>query len=422
MVTNISHSRLPRSLLIVGMNYWPETTGNAPYTTRMATHLAKIGVDVTVVCGVPYYPEWSVHEGYRGKIRMDEVVDGVRVKRFRTHIPTKQSVPQRLLFDSGFIANATMSRSHQKPDAVVGAVGWLSGLSLTAMFARRFGVPYGLIFHDLFGNTVSRLGGGGDGVMTRSARKMESSIARRSAAVGLISESFRPFLLDYGVADDRIWNLPSYTHIGAPTEDRGTTRARLGWSGNETIVVHAGNIGIKQGLDTVVDAARLAHGSNQLIRFVFLGDGSQRLALRERAIGLPNVQFIDPVPDADFPNVLSAADILLLHERRSAVETSFPSKLTSYFAVGRPVLAAVSDHRAASTVADSGAGVVVASEDAEAIIRGVARIRDDPDFMEKATHAGPDYASKHFSADVALRRTEEFVAAVTRGNSKGISE
>lgn len=410
---------LPRRLLIVGMNYWPETTGNAPYTTRMATHLANKGVDVTVICGFPYYPEWSVHEAYRGKLRMDEAVNGVKLKRFRTHIPTRQSAVQRLMFDSGFIANASLCRSVPKPDAVVGAVGWLSGLSLTAIYARRYGIPYGLIFHDLFGNTVSRIGGGGNGAMAKSARELEGRIARQSAAVGLISESFRPYLVESGVADSVIWNLPSYTHIGPPTEERSLVRQHLGWADDETIVLHAGNIGLKQGLDTVIEAARLSENVDQKNRFVFLGDGSQRPALQERAAGLINVQFIDPVPDDDFPNVLAAADILLLHERKAAVETSFPSKLTSYFSVGRPVLASVSDDRTAKTVIESGAGVVVPSEEPAAILRGIMEIVADPSFSARASLAGPAYANKHFSAEAALARTEEFVAAVTDTNTRG---
>lgn len=255
--------------------------------------------------------------------------------------------------------------------------------------------------------------------MAKSARELEGRIARQSAAVGLISESFRPYLVESGVADSVIWNLPSYTHIGPPTEERSLVRQHLGWADDETIVLHAGNIGLKQGLDTVIEAARLSENIDQKNRFVFLGDGSQRPALQERAVGLTNVQFVDPVPDDDFPNVLAAADILLLHERKAAVETSFPSKLTSYFSVGRPVLASVSDDRTAKTVIESGAGVVVPSEEPAAILRGIMEIVADPSFSARASLAGPAYANKHFSAEAALARTEEFVAAVTDTNTRG---
>ena len=102
------------------------------------------------------------------------------------------------------------------------------------------------------------------------------------------------------------------------------------------VVLHAGNMGLKQGLERVVQAAALAADTHPEMLFVLMGDGSQRAALAELATGLPNLTFMDPVSQGDFMDTLAAADILLVCESPTVLDMSLPSKLTSYMAAGRP--------------------------------------------------------------------------------------
>ena len=99
------------------------------------------------------------------------------------------------------------------------------------------------------------------------------------------------------------------------------------------VAMHSGNMGNKQDLGNVIDAARLA-GNREDIRFVLMGDGSQRAALARQAQGLDNVAFLPPAPENEYADLLAAADILLLNERATVKDMSLPSKLTSYFRSG----------------------------------------------------------------------------------------
>src|SRR6478672_5520155 len=111
-----------RRILMIGINYWPEETGNAPYTTGLAEHFALVGDDVTVLTGMTYYPQWSVRPEFRGKIRSTARVNGVMVKRYATYVPPRQTAIRRIGFEAGFFVNALAPGKIARPDVVVGVV------------------------------------------------------------------------------------------------------------------------------------------------------------------------------------------------------------------------------------------------------------------------------------------------------------
>ena len=143
-------------------------------------------------------------------------------------------------------------------------------------------------------------------------------------------------------------------------------RRRLGWAEDDVVALHSGNMGLKQGLKYLVAAARLASAP---VRVVLMGDGSQRAALEGLGAGVERLSFLPPSDSADFPDVLASADVLVVNERATAVDMSLPSKLTSYFSVGRPVVAAVpAGGGTAAEVDRSCGGVLVPPEEPVALL------------------------------------------------------
>jgi colanic acid biosynthesis glycosyl transferase WcaI len=211
-----------------------------------------------------------------------------------------------------------------------------------------------------------------------------------------------------GVAPARLWVQPNWTHLGpASTADPAATRARLGWRCDETVVLHTGNMGLKQGLENVIDAAALADrragvtGANR-VRFVLMGDGSQRTELAARGAGVRALDLRAPAPAAQYADVLAAADVLLVNERPTDVDTTLPSKLTSYLHAGRPVVAASPDvGGTAAEVRRSGAGVVVVPGDPAALLDAVDALATDPAGMAAMGAAGRAYARENLAADAA---------------------
>ena len=220
------------------------------------------------------------------------------------------------------------------------------------------------------------------------------------------------------MATERIESLPNWSHIAAPRMPREQARAQLGWAPNAVIALHAGNMGLKQGLEQVIAAARLAAESRPLLRFVLMGDGNQRQALEQLASGLPNVTFLDPQPSGWFPEVLQAADVLLLTQRASVTDMSLPGKLTSYFTAGRPVIAAVDERSAAArAVREAGAGLVLPAEDPPALLAGLGRISGDGELSARLAAAGPEFARNHLDSGESLLRAEQFVTGLLRADT-----
>ena len=119
-------------------------------------------------------------------------------------------------------------------------------------------------------------------------------------------------------------------------------REAMGWTG-EHVVLHTGNMGRKQALEVVIEAAQLCENHDHKCRFVLMGDGSQRQELERLAAGNARVEIVDGVDSDIYSDVLAAADVLLINERASVQQMSLPSKLTSYLVAGQPILAAVND-------------------------------------------------------------------------------
>ncbi len=111
--------------------------------------------------------------------------------------------------------------------------------------------------------------------------------------------------------------------------------------------------------------------------------------------------------------MLAAADVLLVNERSSVVDMSLPSKLTSYFIAGRPVVASVVPRGAtAREVTRSGAGLVVPADQPAALLSALDWLRHDPALAASLGAAGPVYAAQHLGADASLARAEAFVGSV----------
>jgi glycosyltransferase involved in cell wall biosynthesis len=175
-------------------------------------------------------------------------------------------------------------------------------------------------------------------------------------------------------------------------------------------------MGLKQGLENLVDTARLAASSSPDLLFVLMGDGNQRAMLEERAAGLPNLRFLPPQPEEDFPNVLAAADILLVNQRPTVTDMSLPGKLTSYFASGQPVVAAVSPtSETARELRGSDVGLVVDAGRPELLLGAIRTLADDRASAARLGARGQAFARANLTGEASLARLEQFLGGIAGG-------
>jgi glycosyltransferase involved in cell wall biosynthesis len=401
-------------LLLVGINYSPEETGIGPYTAGLAEGLTSRGHSVVATTGLPSYPQWRVHDGYRRLLWKRELIDGVDVRRRWHYVPGRQSAIHRGLYESTFLLTGLSAMALRRPDAVVGVVPSLSGGVLARLAALRFRVPYGLIFQDLMGQAAEQSGVSGSGQVARAVRAAEGWAARGAAAIGIIAEGFRPYLESLGVPPSRILRVRNWAHSEAPAMDRSTVRARLSLPQDAFVCLHAGNMGHKQGLENVLECARTANGSCRRLLFLLMGDGNQRSHLEDLAKrhAIPNLRFLPIQPPDVFQSILAAADILLVNQRGAVSDMSLPSKLTSYFAAGRPIIAAVQQaSETAREIEASGGGLVVPPDEPGVLLEAVQRLSNEEGWRLQMGESARAWSLARLSKAAALDGYEQLLAA-----------
>lgn len=327
------------SICIVAVNYFPEVTGCGPYTTDLAENLAQAGHEVTVVTALPHYPQWSVPSEYLSKDRRTETINGVRVLRCRLYVPAKMSAIARIAYEATFLASAWLRSRRLKPDVVVAVSPALGDVVVGSILAKRRKVPFGVLVQDLMtaATTQSKISGGDKVAGLASA--IESKYLGRADSVAAITESFSESILGLGVSASKVVVSPNYSVKNIERIPRNTARKLMGWSENDFILTHTGNMGLKQDLGNLIEAIKLVESEN--VKLLLVGDGSQRSELEEQAGKNPKIQFMGLVEEKDYSALLSASDVLLLNEAPTITDMSLPSKLTSYEASGQRILGAV---------------------------------------------------------------------------------
>lgn len=404
-------------IAICGINYYPEPTGIAPYTTGIARGLARRGHDVVVLTGQPHYPYWK-REKRGTQMRSSEIVDGVYVRRFKHPVPQHLSWPARAAMEIAFGLQLLTTR-WSKPDVVICVTPPLLASAMAATRARL--TPnrpaIGVLVQDMYSRGIVETRAA-TGISARAVRSIESSTIRLSDGVSVIHEGFAQDLESgYG----HVRAIRNWTHVTTPDPTASAEfRNRHGWGRDEIIVLHAGAMGYKQGLENVVNAAQLVDSGGHKIRFVLLGDGNQRAELQALARGLPAIEFLNPVAEEEFPAALGAADVLLVNERPGIARMSVPSKLTSYFNSGRPVLAATDpDGLTAAELTASGAGICVPADRPDLLLAQARQLGMDSKTAKRLGEAGRRYCSEVLSEEAALDRYEQWI--VDLANSRRVS-
>lgn len=332
------------------------------------------------------------------------------VRRYSHFIPTRPSAMGRMVYEISWLVSASRGVVTTPVDAAIGVVPTLTGGVLAYLAARRFGAKMGLIFQDLMGLAASQSGYQGGRRVAGVTTRVEGFLARRADQIAVISDGFRPYLEQLGVSESRVTRVRNWSHLDAPTESVDQTRARLGWAPSDFICLHAGNIGRKQGLDNLLDAARLT--SDSQVRFVIAGEGNdrERLVQGAKALHLDNVSFIPLQPAGQFESMLQAADVLVLNQRGTVADFALPSKLSAYLLAGRPVVAALALGSAAAsefTVADG--GVAVPPDNPAALVEAITRLKTSPETAQRMGVQGRAYALQNLVAGQALAQYDVFI-------------
>jgi len=307
-------------VMILSINYWPEVAGIGAFTTYRAEHLAAAGHEVEVCTTFPYYPEWKVSPDYAGKLAASEERNGVRIVRSYAYIPNPVTSLRRVLHEASFIASCLVSAVVRKRPDLLLVVSPPLGLAVNAfLLSRLWRIPYVFDVEDLQPDSAADLG------MLPSwalwlLYKVENAAYRHASLVSTLTNGMRKRIIDKGIPEEKVELLEprmddSLIDIG-PEEGRAF-RQCYGFE-NKFLATHTGNMGVKQGLDVIVNAAALNRSDDSML-FLLVGDGAScgRIQGRVAELGLRNVRFLPLLSAVDYRGLLAASDVCLVTQQKS---------------------------------------------------------------------------------------------------------
>ncbi len=395
-------------VLILSVNYWPEVTGIGAVTTYRAEHLAAAGHEVEVCTTFPYYPDWKVPQEYSGKLGLKEKRNGVRIVRSYAYIPNPVKSLKRILFEASFIIGVTLRALMRKRPDVLLVVSPPLGLTATAiLLSRLWSVPYVFDVEDLQPDSASDLGMLPKWAV-RLLYRVENAAYRHARLVTTLTPSMRQKIVDKGLAEGKVELLEprmddSFIDLLPEEGDEFRRRYDLG---EKFLVTHSGNMGVKQGLDVILDAAAMNRADDSML-FLCVGNGSdcERIKRRAAEMDLGNVRFLPLLDEKDFRGLMAASNVCLVTQQQSVSEVAFPSKIVTYLAAGRPMIASVNPEcEVARITRESGAGRVVEAENPQALLDAIRALRNAD--LRKAGENARAYACIRWSSERVLGQLE----------------
>jgi len=362
-------------ILILTIYHDPEPI---PKTGELARELQRRGHDVTVVTAFPHYPSGQLYPGYRLRPWSWETREGVRV--LRTYIypyhGTRSSL-RMVNYATWMISSMAAAFLAPRCDVIyvwhppltVGVTAWVVSKLKRARFVYDV--------QDLWPESAEASGLLRPGRLVSLMHRLADWVYARADRLLVVSAEAARYLEERGVdrtkvrvarhwIDDTAFELPPGS---------ADVRAQLGLEGR-FVVLFAGNLGLVQGLETVIDAAERLRGSN--VTIVLVGDGVDRERLERDAQrrGLTNVVFAGRHSASAMPDFYRAADALLVHLRPSVIAgLAIPTKVLAYLAAGKPIVCAVPG-ATADLIREAGAGPVAPPGDPDALATAIRELHE----------------------------------------------
>ena len=437
-------------IIVWGINYWPEVTGIAPFNRGLCRFLTDRGNTVCMVTTFAYYPTWRKAPADRNRLYRTDTVEGVPVHRCWHYVPARVTMLRRVLHELSFGVTSllrvlSLARADLyivvSPPLVLGPLAWFACLLKRSRY----------VFHvqDLQPDAAVGLGMVPErGLVTSLLRATERFSYRHASLVTGISTAMVDAFARKGVPEARRHHFPNWVELGEtpggcqrldvtglkaektmpeagdrPPEtgdrrmgsgDGGRTpeaeewRERHGIPRLSLLASYSGNLGRKQGLEVILDAAELTAADGvqdtPAVFWVLAGDGAMRGKIEERLRDrpLPNLRLLPLLPDSEYRTMLAASDVCVITQASGTGGFFLPSKLLTVLAAGRPVVVAADRESELGRAVTEGAfGVAVPPEDPVALARCLTDLAARRDRLSQLGLAGRRWV-RRFDAEVVL--------------------
>lgn len=413
-------------VLMLTLIFSPDGVSTAQIMTELALGLRDCGHDVTVITATPHYnvdaemrSKQPLRKCYGGLLYRSEI-EGLEV----LHVPVRKKgsrilsrILDHLIFHTLSTVIGLLLSGKQDlifaptPPLTIGLNAWLLSLMKSAPFVYNVQEIFPEVAKDLNLLKNKRL--------YRFLEGVERFTYNRAVVTVVISEWFRRNLLEKGVEPGKVHVIPNFvdTDFIMPYE-RDNDFSRLHGLDGNFVVLFAGNIGLSQGFETIIASAeQLANKKD--IQFLIVGDGARRAWIQEELSKrrTTNITLLPYQPRSLVPLIYATSDLCLVPLRKGIAGTTFPSKIYTVMAAGRPALASADkDSELAWLVENADCGFLVKPENSEEMVEAILEAFRNRERLKEMGANGRDYVENNYSLKAVISKYDELVRSIVNGS------
>ncbi|HEY5057530.1 MAG TPA: glycosyltransferase family 4 protein [Gaiellaceae bacterium] len=400
-----ANGRRPR-LLVLNQYYWPGVEATANLLTELCEALAE-DYDVTVVTG-----------GTRAELPERELRNGVRIVRVHSTAFDRTRLSRRAAnYFTYLLGAAREGIGSASPDVVVCMTDPPFIGAVAELIARRFRAPLLVISQDVFPEIAVRLGRLTNPVVTGVLGMVVSSYLRFADRVVVIGDTMKERIVAKGVDPARVRVISNWADAETVRpQSHDNPWAREHGLVGKFVVMHFGNVGHAQDLDTLVRASTLLRDLDDLVvAIIGVGARLQELTTLAEVVEADKVRFL-PWQDYELrAEPISAAHVHVVGLARGLAGYIVPSRLWGVLAAGRPVIAAAEEEsETAKVVHETGCGIVVRPGDPLQLAEAIRACHDGVYDLEEMGRRARAYAESETDRSIAVARYRAVLEEVQR--------
>lgn len=391
-----------KHITLISLNFYPEDTAIGLYSTQLAEYLEEQGVILSVITAFPYYPKWKISEDYIDKkTYYQEKKGNINIYRYKQFTPQNPTFLKRVAHIADFTIGSRFNFKQIKQcDIVISVIPFTSSAWLGNMLSRKRDAKHWIHIQDFEFDAAFQ-----SGVATQSDHKsfthkslmrLERSILNKADCVSTISHTMIEKLKKKSTS--KTYYLPNW--VDAQRSNPEKTNRHLYFNHTKYSILYSGNVGDKQ--DWAFFERIVASLDINYYEVIVVGAGARMDILRQKE-ALKNVKFYDPVPLEELSSLLASADVHILFQKTTIIDTVMPSKILGMMASAKPsIITGHPEAEPAKIINTSGAGFYTSDPTVKIIQDQLEVLRNSP---EKALMMGKkarEYVIKHYDKEMIL--------------------
>ncbi len=392
-------------LLILTQYFPPEVGAPQNRLYELALRLKSKGIDISVLTAMPNYPQMIVHKEYKGKCYCKEDMNGLKVHRSWIYVSKSKSIIPRLLNYFSFVFSSLwfgLFKIRKQDVLLVESPPLFLGIT-AYLLSRAKGAKMIFNVSDLWPESAEKLDIISNKTLLSMATKLEEFCYRKSSLItgqtqGIVRNiqsrfpNKRVYWLKNGV-DIKFYD------VNKTQSESNAWRKANGYSDEDFILFYGGIIGHAQGLDIILNAAKILEDKPR-IKFVMLGSGPEKerlLALKEE-LKLNNLEFYDAVPKSKMQEIIMDMNATIVPLKKlDLFKGAIPSKIFENLALKKPVLLGLEGEAKELFIDEGNCGLSFEPENTEDLVKQILVLYNNPELSKQLGENGLKYASENFN-------------------------